>query len=158
PRGTAGRAGVSAGGDAGKPPSARTAPADESAPGPRRSPRARGADAGRLLVGRQERRHRADSDRRGDQEDAGARSPRADRAEEMTRLCDKPRRARRTQSFVLVLMVSAIAAFSAVEAHAQMSSAPASAGYKLEPGMASSQVPAPLREIGFDQNLDQRVP
>ncbi|HJZ72781.1 MAG TPA: SCO family protein [Vicinamibacterales bacterium] len=39
-----------------------------------------------------------------------------------------------------------------------MSSAPASAGYKLEPGMASSQVPAPLREIGFDQNLDQRVP
>src|SRR5262249_54515233 len=146
------------GGGGGKRGAGGTGRADEAGAGRCRSPRARGADAGRLLVGRQERRHRADSDRRGDQEDAGARSPRADRAEEMTRLCDKPRRARRTQSFVLVLMVSAIAAFSAVEAHAQMSSAPASAGYKLEPGMASSQVPAPLREIGFDQNLDQRVP
>jgi len=39
-----------------------------------------------------------------------------------------------------------------------MASAPASAGYKREPGMTSSQVPAALREIGFDQNLDQPVP
>jgi protein SCO1/2 len=54
--------------------------------------------------------------------------------------------------------VSAISAFSAVKAHAQISSAPASAGYKREPGMTSSQVPAALREIGFDQNLDERVP
>ena len=38
-----------------------------------------------------------------------------------------------------------------------MTSAPA-AGYKREPGMPSSTVPAPLREIGFDQNLDQFVP
>jgi len=42
-------------------------------------------------------------------------------------------------------------------AHAQMSGAPA-AGYKREPGMVSSAVPAPLREIGFDQNIDGRVP
>ena len=32
------------------------------------------------------------------------------------------------------------------------------AGYKQEPGMTSSTMPAPLREIGFDQNLDQHVP
>jgi protein SCO1/2 len=38
-----------------------------------------------------------------------------------------------------------------------MSGAPA-AGYKREPGMVSSALPAPLREIGFDQNLDQPVP
>ena len=38
-----------------------------------------------------------------------------------------------------------------------MTGAPA-AGYKREPGMAASAMPAPLREIGFDQNLDQRVP
>ena len=35
---------------------------------------------------------------------------------------------------------------------------PPTAGYKREPGMPSSTMPAPLREIGFDQNLDQRVP
>ena len=40
---------------------------------------------------------------------------------------------------------------------AQMTGAPA-AGYKREPGMVSSAMPAPLREIGFDQNLDQPVP
>jgi hypothetical protein len=32
------------------------------------------------------------------------------------------------------------------------------AGYKREPGMTSATVPAPLREIGFDQNLGQFVP
>jgi protein SCO1/2 len=39
----------------------------------------------------------------------------------------------------------------------QMTGAPA-AGYKRDPGMVSSAVPAPLREIGFDQNLDRPVP
>jgi protein SCO1/2 len=38
-----------------------------------------------------------------------------------------------------------------------MSGAPAP-GYKREPGLAASTVPAPLREIGFDQNLDALVP
>ena len=42
-------------------------------------------------------------------------------------------------------------------AQAQMAGAP-TAGYKREPGMAASAVPAPLREIGFDQNLDRLVP
>ena len=40
---------------------------------------------------------------------------------------------------------------------AQMSGAP-SAGYKREPGTVSSALPAPLREIGFEQNLDELVP
>jgi protein SCO1 len=40
---------------------------------------------------------------------------------------------------------------------AQMTGAPTT-GYKQEPGMVSSAIPAPLREIGFDQNLDKPVP
>src|SRR5689334_24390531 len=60
--------------------------------------------------------------------------------------------------FIVLLIISAIAACSAVDARAQMTSAPGSAGYKREPGMVSSQVPRALREIGFDQNLDQHVP
>src|SRR5262245_13016598 len=36
--------------------------------------------------------------------------------------------------------------------------APAAAGYRQESGQPSSPMPAPLREIGFDQNLDQQVP
>jgi protein SCO1/2 len=47
--------------------------------------------------------------------------------------------------------------FGAMPASAQMTGAP-TAGYKREPGMVSSVMPAPLREIGFDQNLDQRLP
>jgi len=39
-----------------------------------------------------------------------------------------------------------------------MASGPATGGYKPEPGMASSALPQALREIGFDQNLDQLVP
>lgn len=38
-----------------------------------------------------------------------------------------------------------------------MTGAPA-AGYKREPGMTASTMPAPLREIGFDQNIGQLVP
>ena len=40
---------------------------------------------------------------------------------------------------------------------AQMTGAP-TAGYRREPGMAASVVPRPLREIGFDQRLDEHVP
>ena len=43
------------------------------------------------------------------------------------------------------------------EAFAQMTGAP-TAGYRREPGMAASVVPRPLREIGFDQRLDEHVP
>ena len=41
---------------------------------------------------------------------------------------------------------------------AQMASAPASAGFKREAGMPSSQLPPALREIGFDQHLDEQLP
>lgn len=59
---------------------------------------------------------------------------------------------------VLVGLVAAACALaSAAPATAQMSGSPA-AGYKQEPGMTSSTIPAPLREIGFDQNIDQHVP
>jgi protein SCO1/2 len=40
---------------------------------------------------------------------------------------------------------------------AQMTGAP-TAGYKREVGMTASTMPEPLREIGFDQNIDQPIP
>jgi protein SCO1/2 len=46
---------------------------------------------------------------------------------------------------------------TAPQALAQMTGAPAP-GYTREPGVPASSVPAPLREIGFDQNLDRQVP
>jgi len=57
------------------------------------------------------------------------------------------------------LFVAACFAVSALTVvGAQMATAPGSAGYKQETGMVSSALPAPLRSIGFDQNIDQRVP
>ena len=46
---------------------------------------------------------------------------------------------------------------SAVEVRAQMTGTPA-AGYTREPGTPASSVPRPLREIGFDQRLNQGLP
>jgi len=40
--------------------------------------------------------------------------------------------------------------------HGQMTGAPT--GYKQERGVTASEVPAALREIGFDQNLSKRIP
>jgi len=54
-------------------------------------------------------------------------------------------------SAVLLLVLSAL------PASAQMTGTPAP-GYRQEPGVAASVVPKPLREIGFDQRLDERVP
>jgi len=48
--------------------------------------------------------------------------------------------------------------FSVPQATAQMASAPSASGYKREPGVVSSAMPAALRAIGFDQNIDQHVP
>jgi protein SCO1/2 len=42
-------------------------------------------------------------------------------------------------------------------AAAQMAGSP-TVGYKQEPGITSTALPAPLREIGFDQNIGERVP
>ena len=42
--------------------------------------------------------------------------------------------------------------------HAQMAGGPATAGYKQEPGVPSSQIPAALRDIGIDQNIGAPLP
>jgi protein SCO1 len=55
-----------------------------------------------------------------------------------------------------LLACYAVSALTVVSA--QMASAPASAGFKREAGMVASAIPAPLREIGFDQHLDEQVP
>jgi protein SCO1 len=55
------------------------------------------------------------------------------------------------------LFVFAASLLMAAPAFAQMTGAP-TAGYKQEPGAVASSVPAPLREIGFDQHLDRVLP
>jgi protein SCO1 len=69
----------------------------------------------------------------------------------------KPQRSRSTPS-VFLFLISALVALSAVDPHGQMASGPSAAGYKREAGAVASSVPAILRDIGFDQNIDQRVP
>jgi protein SCO1/2 len=59
-------------------------------------------------------------------------------------------------SSVVVLLI-VLALLTTAPALAQMTGAP-TAGYKREPGMTASTIPAPLREIGFDQNLDRQMP
>src|SRR5258708_5906751 len=58
--------------------------------------------------------------------------------------------------FRVFVAYSALALFASAAA-AQMTGAP-TAGYKREPGMTSSTIPAPLREIGFDQHIGAFVP
>ena len=71
---------------------------------------------------------------------------------------DKPRGVRPTQS-VPFFLLSALFAVSAVQSvSAQMGSAPASAGYRRDPGTPSATLPKALRDIGFDQNIDRPVP
>jgi len=53
--------------------------------------------------------------------------------------------------------MAALLLVAASPAAAQMTGAPAP-GFKREVGMTASTIPAPLREIGFDQNLDGQVP
>jgi protein SCO1/2 len=65
---------------------------------------------------------------------------------------------KKIKSTVLALLVATLLSvfFSPASARAQMTGAPS--GYKVEPGITASTVPAALREIGFDQNLDQQLP
>src|SRR5438093_7252253 len=60
-------------------------------------------------------------------------------------------------SVVAILMVSFVSFVAAAPASAQMTGAP-TAGYRQQPGAPASAVPAALREIGFDQNLDRPLP
>jgi len=59
--------------------------------------------------------------------------------------------------FSFVSFVTFVSFVLPPQAAAQMSGAPA-AGYKVEPGITSSTMPKPLREIGFDQNIGARLP
>ncbi len=56
-----------------------------------------------------------------------------------------------------MLWAAAAVLCGTVSASAQMTGAPL-AGYRAVAGAPSSTMPAPLREIGFDQNLDQQLP
>jgi len=69
-----------------------------------------------------------------------------------------PQWTQRTQRLLgMCSFVSFVSLVVAASASAQMSGVP-SPGYRQEPGAVSSAVPAPLREIGFDQNLDRPLP
>src|SRR5436309_449786 len=73
-----------------------------------------------------------------------------------------PQRTRWTQRIRFFLIVGFVSFVSIVVSQrwvlAQMANGPAAAGYKREPGTPSSTMPRALREIGFDQNLDQPIP
>jgi protein SCO1/2 len=56
----------------------------------------------------------------------------------------------------IVALITAVL-LPAAMASAQMGGAP-TAGYKQEPGAPASTMPAPLREIGFDQHIGRHVP
>ena len=56
-----------------------------------------------------------------------------------------------------IAMAIVFASLYQVAGHAQMTGSPV-AGYKREPGMAASAVPAALREIGFDQHIGRPLP
>ena len=56
----------------------------------------------------------------------------------------------------MVSFVSMVSLVVATSAFAQMTGAPTS-GYREEPGAVASSVPAALREIGFDQHIDQAL-
>jgi protein SCO1/2 len=80
----------------------------------------------------------------------------------MTRTQRKQRTQRTTAAFVRAVVSVSFVTFVALAGSArlqgQMAAGPASAGFKREAGVVSSQLPQVLREIGFDQNIDQRVP
>jgi len=56
-----------------------------------------------------------------------------------------------------ILLAFTLVVFAASPALAQMMGT-SSGGYKQEAGIAASTMPVPLREIGFDQNIGQRLP
>jgi len=63
----------------------------------------------------------------------------------------------RVRSVVTFVSFVSFVLIQAQPGSAQISGAPAP-GYKPDPAAPSSTMPAPLRDIGFDQNLDQSIP
>ena len=53
--------------------------------------------------------------------------------------------------------IAALTVLGGIPALAQMTGAPAP-GYRRDAGTPASAIPAPLREIGFDQKIDDRLP
>ena len=58
---------------------------------------------------------------------------------------------------LIAIALSTLSSLWPTVGRAQMSGAPV-AGYKREPGMTASAIPAPLREIGFDQYIGRNLP
>src|SRR5262245_17667112 len=97
-------------------------------------------------MGRSSGWRRSDPHRRSDEADAAARSAGApgNGTEQMNRFAS--------------VAVALLAWFAFAQAtDAQMTGTPA-AGYRREAGVSASTMPAPLREIGFDQNINQPIP
>ena len=69
----------------------------------------------------------------------------------------RTQRTRRLWVFLAAVSVVSLVVITPKAIHAQMNGAP-TAGYKLEPGMASTGVPKALRDIGFDQHIDAHIP
>jgi protein SCO1 len=87
------------------------------------------------------------------------RTQRKERTQRVSAFC--VRLAARLSSVSIVASVAFVTFVSSglpPQAAAQMTSGPASAGFKREAGPPSSQLPRALRAIGFDQNIDQHVP
>jgi protein SCO1 len=64
---------------------------------------------------------------------------------------------RSVPSVIAVLAVAASLAIVAAPAAAQMAGNPA-AGYKRDAGLPASALPSALKEVGFDQHLNERIP
>src|SRR5262249_30723818 len=120
-------------------------------------------------MGRSNGRGGSDPDRGSNEADGQARTAGEtghERSKEVTRTNDSPQGTRGTLSFSSVLtsvssvssvvtsLICAALVIGQAPAAAQMAGNPA-AGYKREAGTPASALPAPLREIGFDQNLDR---
>jgi len=56
------------------------------------------------------------------------------------------------------LLIALVSLLVAVSSYAQVSTSPSARGYKQETGMTAAAMPRALQGIGFDQNIDQRIP
>ena len=112
-----------------------------------------------LRLGRQERRRRPDPDRRGDEADAASADCRREqaRSDDDRRFTTEDTKDTEVMRSVLrvLCVLCVLCGCSRRVACARRWPARRAAGYKREAGMPSSALPAPLREIGFDQNLDR---
>jgi protein SCO1 len=69
-----------------------------------------------------------------------------------------PESTRRFVSLLSFVSLTSLLMIPAAASSQSMTRSPAAAGFRAEAGQASSTLPPPLREIGFDQNLDRKIP